>query len=121
AIVEQNHDEQGIIWPISIAPFQVHIIPISAKDQVQWQLAAELYNKLNDKGIDVLIDDRAERAGVKFNDSDLIGIRIRIVVGKGAEDRNVEFVDRIRHLKQVMSVEEALAKLNFLTVEINDE
>ncbi|MGY3765352.1 proline--tRNA ligase [Vagococcus vulneris] len=90
AIVEQNSSEQGIVWPQTIAPFDVHIIPISAKDKVQWDLALELAAELEEKGQEVLIDDRNERAGVKFKDSDLVGAPFRITIGKKAEEGIVE-------------------------------
>lgn len=82
ALVEQNHDEKGIIWPMNIAPFKVCIVQISDKDEKQKEVANNLYNTLNSMGIDTLLDDRNERPGVKFNDMDLIGIPLRITVGK---------------------------------------
>lgn len=82
AVVEQHHDELGILWPREIAPYHVHIVPVSAKDGLQLKAAEDLYEKLGSAGYDVLLDDRDERPGVKFKDSDLIGIPVRIVVGK---------------------------------------
>lgn len=90
AIVEQCHDEKGIVWPLPVAPFQVHLVGINMKDDCQKQLAESLYVELKELGYDVLYDDRPERAGVKFNDSDLIGLPIRIGVGKKAVDNIVE-------------------------------
>jgi prolyl-tRNA synthetase len=90
AIIEQSHDENGIIWPLSVAPYHVHIIPVSVKDDTQRQVAEELYHKLQALGVDVLLDDRDERPGVKFKDSDLIGVPIRITVGKHAGEGVVE-------------------------------
>ena len=90
AVVEQNHDDKGIIWPVNIAPFKVCIVLISDKDEKQKQTAEELYKKLNDMGIETLLDDRAERPGVKFNDMDLLGIPVRITVGKKIEEGKVE-------------------------------
>lgn len=90
AIVEQNNDEKGIIWPISVAPFKCSIVIANTKDEVQVTLANKLYDELNSKGIEPLLDDRNERMGVKLNDMDLIGIPIRIVVGKKALDSIVE-------------------------------
>lgn len=81
ASVEQNYDEHGIIWPVAIAPYHVIVVPVSTKDQAQMELALKLYNSLIDSGVETLIDDRAERAGVKFKDADLIGYPIRITVG----------------------------------------
>lgn len=82
AAVEQNFDEKGIIWPVSIAPFQVVVIPVSNKDQEQVKAAQDVYQVLLDNGIEVLLDDRDERAGVKFADADLIGYPLRITIGK---------------------------------------
>jgi prolyl-tRNA synthetase len=91
AIIEQNNDENGIIWPISVAPYKVIIVPVVTKDEKQMAAANELYEKLQGLGIDVLIDDREERAGVKFKDADLIGIPIRVTVGKKINEGMVEF------------------------------
>lgn len=110
AVVEQNHDEQGIIWPMSIAPFHVHVVPISAKDEIQMSTADKLYKLLSSQGVDVLIDDREERAGVKFKDSDLIGIPMRIVVGRDAAQGMVEFVERETGIKTLMEMDEAIQR-----------
>lgn len=94
AAIEQNHDERGIIWPLPIAPFHVEVIPLSSKDEVM-NVAQKLHDDLVEKGVEVLIDDRDERAGVKFADADLIGIPYRIIVGeKGLKDGVVEFKER---------------------------
>ncbi len=90
AIVEQNNDDRGIIWPISVAPFKCTIVIANVKDEVQVNLANNLYDSLISKGIEPLLDDRNERMGVKLNDMDLIGIPIRIVVGKKASEGIVE-------------------------------
>ncbi|GAA5415140.1 proline--tRNA ligase [Paraliobacillus ryukyuensis] len=90
AIVEQYHDENGITWPNQIAPFQVHLLVMNSKKEEQVSLGDTLYQLLLDKGIEVLYDDRKERAGVKFADSDLIGIPVRITVGKRADEGYVE-------------------------------
>lgn len=94
AIVEQHHDEKGLIWPKSIAPFQVHIIPVSTKDENQQKLAIQIYNQLKERKIDVLLDDRKEKPGVKFNDADLIGIPIQIVIGRSVNEGLVEIKKR---------------------------
>lgn len=94
AVVEQSHDEHGIIWPVSIAPFQVHIIPVSSADHAQQELAAELYQQLQQQGLEVLLDDRDERPGVKFKDADLIGVPVRIIVGKRVGEGMVEIKGR---------------------------
>lgn len=89
AIVEQNNDENGIIWPKSVTPFDLHLITINPKKDEQLELGNRLYETLQQQ-YDVLYDDRKDRAGVKFNDADLIGLPIRIVVGKNASDGIVE-------------------------------
>ena len=89
AIVEQNNDENGIIWPKSVTPFDLHLITINPKKEEQLELGDKLYSELQSK-YDVLYDDRKERAGVKFNDADLIGLPIRVVVGKNASEGIVE-------------------------------
>lgn len=89
AIVEQNNDENGIIWPKSVTPFEVHLITINPKKDDQRELGDELYQALQ-ASFEVLYDDRKERAGVKFNDADLIGLPVRVVVGKRAAEGIVE-------------------------------
>ncbi|MEA1936477.1 MAG: proline--tRNA ligase [Thermodesulfobacteriota bacterium] len=81
ASIEQNYDDNGIIWPVSIAPFQVIITPVNVNDEALLKTAEKLYENLMDKGIEVILDDRDERPGVKFNDADLVGIPLRITVG----------------------------------------
>lgn len=93
AIAEQNNDEHGLIWPISVAPYTVCIVPVNTKDDDINKLSEDLYNKFNEK-LDVLLDDRDERAGVKFKDMDLIGIPFKIVVGKKAKEGIVELKSR---------------------------
>lgn len=90
AVVEQNADDNGLVWPTSIAPFDIHVIPVNVKKDEQMSLANSITTELEDAGYDVLIDDRKERAGVKFADSDLIGIPLRVTVGNKAKDGIVE-------------------------------
>jgi len=94
AIVEQKHDASGIVWPKSLAPFDIHLIIVDTKKEEQTIVAQEIYHSLKEAGFDVLLDDRAERAGVKFKDADLIGTPIHVVVGKGITEGNVEVVNR---------------------------
>jgi prolyl-tRNA synthetase len=82
AAIEQNHDKDGIIWPMSLAPFQVELLTLQAKDADVVAAADKLYADLRAAGIDVLYDDRDERPGAKFKDADLIGIPLRVAVGK---------------------------------------
>ena len=91
AIIEQNNDENGMILPMCIAPYKVCIVPTNTNDESIMKYAKELYEKLESEGIDTILDDRDERTGVKFNDMDLIGIPIRITVGKKLVDGKVEF------------------------------
>ncbi len=104
AIVEQSHDENGIIWPVSVAPYHVIITVVKAKDEVQSALAEKMEQALTEQGVEVLVDDRDERPGVKFKDADLIGIPVRITVGKKAADGIVEY-----KLRSGGSVEEKTA------------
>ncbi|MEC0671645.1 proline--tRNA ligase [Bacillus haynesii] len=90
AIVEQHHDDKGLIWPLEVTPYDLHILALNMKNDTQVQLAEKLYEDFKANGYDVLFDDRAERAGVKFADSDLIGLPIRITVGKRADEGVVE-------------------------------
>ena len=91
ALVEQNNDEKGIIFPLSVAPFKVCIAALNTKDETCMEIANKLYDELNNAGIDTLLDDRDERPGVKFNDLDLLGIPIRITLGKKLSENKVEF------------------------------
>lgn len=111
AIVEQNHDDKGIIWPENIAPYKVIILVMSTKDETQMKLANDLYDKLNAAGIETMLDDRNERPGVKFNDAELIGIPYRITVGKGAPDNIVEFKPRTAETAENISADEIINKL----------
>ncbi|CAH1852421.1 proline--tRNA ligase [Convivina intestini] len=106
AIVEQRGDEEGLDWPASVAPFDVHIVPVNLKDEDQAKLTATLEENLKAQGLDVLVDDRKERAGVKFADADLIGIPVRITVGKKAVEDIVEVKVRASHTNFEMRVSE---------------
>ncbi len=108
ASVEQHSSENGIVWPKEISPYQVHIVPINFKNDIQKELSLEIYNELKQKGIEVLLDDRIERTGVKFKDADLIGIPLRIIVGKDAIDGKVEFINRYINEKNVIKKTEIL-------------
>ena len=102
SVIEQKNDENGIIWPISIAPFKVCIVLINKDDELQKSIANALYNNLINNKIDTILDDRDLRAGVKFNDMDLIGIPYRITVGKKVKDNLVEL--KIRETGQIFDV-----------------
>lgn len=90
SVVEQHNDDHGIIFPMEIAPFKVSIVVINTNDDVTMNYANKLHDDLEDNGIDTLLDDRSERPGVKFNDMDLIGIPIRITIGRGLENGELE-------------------------------
>ncbi|GEP18620.1 proline--tRNA ligase [Pediococcus argentinicus] len=90
AIAEQQADEYGLVWPANIAPFDIHVVPVSDKNKEQMETAQNIEQTLSDAGYSVLMDDRKERAGVKFADSDLIGLPLRITVGKKSSDGIVE-------------------------------
>lgn len=109
AAIEQNHDDNGIIWPVSIAPYHIIVIPVNAKSEEQYKTAESIYNKLQEKGMDVLFDDRDERAGVKFKDADLIGIPVRIVVGKKCGDGIVEYKLRNSGNAEEKSIDDAIS------------
>lgn len=94
AIVEQNHDDKGIIWPSNIAPFKVTILTMNSKDEIINNLADSIYEDLNNAGIETMLDNRDERPGVKFADAELIGIPYRITVGKKAAENIVELKSR---------------------------
>jgi prolyl-tRNA synthetase len=106
AAVEQHHDAQGICWPTAIAPYEVIVVVANAAEPAQLQLAEQLYGQLQAAGVDVLFDDRAERAGVKFKDADLLGIPWRVVVGRGAAEGQVELVQRAGGERRDLAVAE---------------
>ena len=109
AAIDQGHDEHGIILPVAIAPYHVIVVPVNSKEEAQMKLAEEIYEELSAQGIEVLLDDRAERAGVKFKDADLIGIPLRIVVGKKCADGIVEYKLRTAETAEEKTVEAAKA------------
>ncbi|WP_036730290.1 proline--tRNA ligase [Peptoniphilus mikwangii] len=112
AIVEQNYDENGIIWPMSVAPYHVIVTVVNPKDEIQLELGEKIYNSLVELGHEVLLDDRNERAGVKFKDRDLIGIPIRITVGKRAAEEIVEYSLRRETEKTEIFAKEAIEKVS---------
>ncbi|MHB8845586.1 MAG: proline--tRNA ligase [Nitrospirota bacterium] len=109
AAVEQGNDENGIIWPLAIAPYQILIVPVNVKDQSSMDIAEELYTSLEEKGFEVLMDDRDERAGVKFKDADLIGIPWRVIIGeKNLKEGLVELKERKTGAVEKVKVAEAV-------------
>jgi prolyl-tRNA synthetase len=109
AAVEQRHDADGIIWPWAIAPFHVHVVPVAVKDPAQMAAAEEIYRELGTAGFEVLMDDRDERAGVKFKDADLLGVPIRVTVGNAlAKEGVVEVRDRATRVDRKVPKAEVL-------------
>ncbi len=111
AAVEAHHDDWGIKWPLAIAPYHVTIVPVSTKDELQMTTANKIYEELLTNGVEVVIDDRDERPGVKFKDADLIGFPFRITVGKTINEGNVEFVTRATGEKVAMKPEDAVKQV----------
>lgn len=111
AIIEQYHDDKGIIWPLVVAPYHVIITVVNVKDEKQMKLGEKLHDELTKKGIEVLLDDRKERPGVKFKDADLIGIPIRITVGRKAGENIVEYSLRKEDNKIEISTDEIFDKI----------
>ncbi len=111
AAVERYHDEHGIKWPVQIAPYHVVVVPVSDQDEQQMSVASDIYEKLQKAGVEVVLDDRPERAGVKFKDADLIGFPYRITAGKTLSEGLVEF--KIRETGEVMKLtpDEAVEKM----------
>ena len=120
AIVERNHDDAGIVWPIPVAPFEVVITVIQPKHDESMTLAASVYDDLRAMEVDVVLDDRDSRAGVKFADAELVGIPVRLTIGpKGIEAGELELVGRASGAKSgvapdaaVAAVQEMLASLS---------
>lgn len=110
AVIEQNHDDNGIIWPVAVAPYKAVVVPVNVNDSVQANMAEEITKRLEDEGIEVIIDDRDERPGVKFKDWDLIGIPVRITVGKKAGEGLVEYKLRNEAEFELLEKEEAIKK-----------
>jgi prolyl-tRNA synthetase len=106
--VEQSYDKDGIIWPVSIAPYHVVVVVPNVTDEVQMAAAEKIYQELNTAGVEALLDDRDERAGVKFKDSELVGIPFRIVTGKALKEGKVEVVVRATKTAQDIAIEDVV-------------
>jgi prolyl-tRNA synthetase len=111
AAVEQSYDKDGIIWPVAIAPYHAIVTIPNINDAQQVQIAEKLYTELNQAGIETLLDDRNERAGVKFKDADLIGIPYRIVTGRAIANGKVEVVERVTRQSQEIAIDEVVKTL----------
>ncbi|MCC5621991.1 His/Gly/Thr/Pro-type tRNA ligase C-terminal domain-containing protein, partial [Nostoc sp. CHAB 5715] len=112
AAVEQSYDKDGIIWPVAIAPYHAIVTIPNINDAQQIEIAEKLYTELNSRGIETLLDDRDERAGVKFKDADLIGIPYRIVTGRAIANGKVEVVERATRNSQEIVIEEVTTTLH---------
>lgn len=111
SIIEQHNDENGIIWPLSVAPYHVSVVPVNVKDEDQMRIAEEIYTNLKDMGVEVLMDDRNERAGVKFKDSELMGIPMRVTVGKKINEGIVEFKLRAGGENELVKIEDICSRV----------
>ncbi len=119
AAVEQSYDKDGIIWPVAIAPYQVIICVPNVTDANQMATAEKLYQELNAAGVETILDDRDERAGVKFKDADLIGIPFRIVTGRSLQNGQVEVVIRATKQSQEIAIPEVLGVIqNWITTSL---
>lgn len=122
ASIEQNHDDDGIIWPVAIAPYEVVIVPANNKDEEVMAVAGELYEALQDKADNVVLDDRNERAGIKFKDADLIGYPLRVTVGKKWKESGVVEI-KLRRTGEVIEVakEDCQEKVKSLLQEFHEK
>ncbi len=111
AAVEQSYDKDGIIWPVAIAPYQAIVVVPNMSEATQVEAATKLYIELNAAGVETLLDDRAERAGVKFKDADLIGIPYRIVTGRSLAEGKVELVTRASHASEEVELGQVVGRL----------
>ena len=118
SIIEQNHDENGICWPINVAPYHAVIIAVNYKDEAQKQLADQMYETLRKAKVEVVLDDRDAKPGFKFKDWDLIGIPMIITVGRKASEGIVEFKFRKDNIKEEKGVEEVI---DIVTTKVREE
>ena len=121
AAVEQSYDENGIIWPVEIAPYQVIVTIPNIKDAQQVEIGEKLYTQLNQAGIETLLDDRNERGGVKFKDADLIGIPYRIVTGRAIANGKVELVERKTRKTHEIPIDKVVSKLEEWIKSVNSK
>jgi prolyl-tRNA synthetase len=115
AAIEQNHDDRGIIWPPLIAPYQVYLCALSTDSAGVMSVAEKLYDRLEDEGLEVLLDDRPESAGVKFNDADLLGIPLRLTVSpRTLKSQSVEIKWRNQEKSELLPIDGVLQKIREL-------
>lgn len=108
AIIEQYYDEKGIMWPLAVAPYHVIVTVVDPKKADQLEVGEKIYADLKKRGVEVVLDDRKERAGVKFNDAELIGFPLRVTVGRDAKDGLVEFGVRGNDDKEKIEADKAV-------------
>ena len=121
AAVEQFYDRDGIVWPVAIAPYHVVVVIPNINDLKQIEVAEKLYNELNRAGVETLLDDRDERAGVKFKDAELIGIPYRVVTGRSLKSGKVEVVERARRNSREIAIEEVVVTLKQWVTEMGTQ
>jgi prolyl-tRNA synthetase len=114
AAIEQHHDAEGIVWPLPIAPLQVMIVPVNAADSRCWEAAQSIHDTLEAAGLEVLLDDRDERPGVKFKDADLIGLPLRVTIGKALAQGQVELMARRARRTTMVPLEEVGPRLSHI-------
>ena len=119
AAIEQQHDEKGIIWPMALAPYQVILLPILPKEPKAMAMAQEIYQQLQAEGIEALLDDRDERAGIKFKDADLLGIPIRLTFGKRVSEGLIELKLRTKTESEILASDKVIARIKDLRKEQN--
>jgi len=111
ALIETSHDDKGIIWSVSLAPYQVLVLPLNVANAELMQAAERIYRELSAQGIEVLLDDRDARAGFKFNDADLVGLPLRVVIGeKGLQRGEVELKWRHQSESFAVPIEQAASR-----------
>ncbi|RPI23539.1 MAG: proline--tRNA ligase, partial [Chloroflexota bacterium] len=123
-IAEEHHDDNGLVWPVTVAPFQVHLILLAGKsgEGDTTAIAGKLYHDLQEAGVEVLYDDRPESPGVKFNDADLIGVPVRITVSERAiKQGGVEFKLRRSPEKEIIPLEETIANVHAILARLMEE
>ncbi len=112
SLIETKHDENGIVWPMSLAPYEVILTPLNVKEADVMQVTEQLYKELQQAGVEVLLDDRDQRPGVKFKDADLIGIPLRVVIGgRGLKDGQLEIKWRAKSEPSMIPLENAAVAL----------
>ncbi len=115
AVVELFHDDRGIVWPQAIAPYKVHLLPLNLSREAIREAAQTIYHDLTGSGYDVLMDDRSDRAGVKFNDADLLGLPVRVVIGdKSLKEGQVELKARNENEAHLVPVKEVVPAIRDL-------